>query len=82
MASSVNKIGAVNTNSSDGGGDGTREGKVRTRRKCAVRIPPCVACTKVGLERTEDVLQVRPHEGLNGRAKVSSDGSEWMTRGR
>ena len=56
MASSVNKIGAVNTNSSDGGGDGTREGKVRTRRKCAVRIPPCVACTKVGLERTEDVF--------------------------
>ena len=31
MASSVNNIGAVNTSSNDGG-DGTREGKVRTRR--------------------------------------------------
>ena len=58
MASSVNKIGAVITNSSDGGGDGTREGKVRTRPRRSVPNPPCVARTKVGLEWTEDVLEV------------------------
>ena len=39
MASSVNnKIGAVNTSSSDGD-DGTRAGKVRTRRRCRSQTP-------------------------------------------
>ena len=56
MASSVNKIGAVNTSSSDGD-DGTRAGKVRMRPRCRFETPSVsLRSSNVGEKLTEDVV--------------------------